>query len=296
MTRRTRASHHLQLMPNVRPDRIATLFFFHPLRRLLGRKSTGIPILMYHSISNNAERCRNPYFHTCTAPRVFREHLSLLARNGYQTIGLAEAVRQLETGASAAQNEVVLTFDDGYADFHAEAFPILAQFGFTATVFLPTAYIGDTPREFSRTTCLTWTQVRELAKAGVEFGSHTVTHPQLRDLPPGEIRRELRDSKREMEDRLGDAVDSFSYPYKFPEPDRTFRTMLRETLVEAGYQNGVTTILGTADSASDRLFLGRLPVNSSDDEALLTAKLQGGYEWLHAAQLASKLAATRMAS
>ena len=179
-------------MPEFRPDRLATLYFFHPLQRILSRSPAGIPILMYHSISDRPAAHRSAYFHTCTAPRVFREHLSLLAGNSYKTIGLAEAVRKLEQGTGTAEKLVALTFDDGFADFYTEAFSTLSAFGFTATVFLPTDYIGDSPREFKGTNCLTWSQVRELQRAGVEFGSHTVTHPQLTTLPVVDVRRELR--------------------------------------------------------------------------------------------------------
>jgi peptidoglycan/xylan/chitin deacetylase (PgdA/CDA1 family) len=158
-------------------------------------------------------------------------------------------------------------------------------------MFLPTAYIGDTPGQFNGTTCLTWSQVRELHAAGIEFGSHTATHPQLTTLPAQDIEREIVSSKREIEDRLGAPVASFSYPYRFPEPDRAFRRGLRDTLMRAGFENGVTTIVGTADSVSDPLFLERIPVNSSDDGAFLTAKLGSGYDWLHGLQYASKLRA-----
>jgi peptidoglycan/xylan/chitin deacetylase (PgdA/CDA1 family) len=276
-------------MQALRPDRIATLYFFHPLRRLLGREAVGIPILMYHSISDGSEPRRNAYFHTRTSPRVFWEHLSLLAREGYKTIGLGEAVRKLKQGAGGDEKLVVLTFDDGFADFYTEAFPALNTFGYTATMFLPTAYIGDSPREFNGTTCLTWNQVRELHGTGIEFGSHTVTHPQLTTLPASDIEREVLSSKREIEDRLGAPAVSFSYPYRFPETNRAFRQTFRETLRRAGYESGVSTIIGTADSASDPLFLERVPVNSGDDGAFFAAKLQRGYEWLHGLQYASKL-------
>jgi len=250
---------------------------------------------MYHSISENTELHKNPYFRTCTHPLAFREHIELLARQGYNTIGLGEATRRLEEGTRTPKKLVVLTFDDGYGDFYTEAFPILSRYEYTATVFLPTAYIGDNPRKFKETSCLTWSRVRELQKAGIEFGSHTVTHPQLTTLPTAEIRRELQSSKDEIEERLGVHAPSFSYPYAFPEADRCFRQRLRDMLLRAGYRNSVSTIVGMADSASDLLCLERIPMNSSDDDAFFTAKLQGGYDWLHAFQLASKLATPRRA-
>jgi len=211
----------------IRPDRLATLYFFHPLRRLLRRTPAGIPILMYHSISENPETHKNPYYHTCTSPRVFRQQMEFLSRNGYKTVSLGEAVRKLEVGqpfqaadplssGSSGAPLVVLTFDDGFADFYTEAFPALSAFGYAATVFLPTAYIGDTTRKFNGIACLTWSQVRELRQAGVEFGSHTLTHPQLRELSAAGVDRQLRLSKEQIEDRLGTRVASFSYPYAFP--------------------------------------------------------------------------------
>jgi peptidoglycan/xylan/chitin deacetylase (PgdA/CDA1 family) len=279
----------------IRPDRFATLYFFHPLQLILRRAPAGIPILMYHSISENPESHKNPYYHTCTSPQVFRQHVDFLASNGYNTISLGEAVRKLENGAQTTEKLVVLTFDDGFEDFYTEAFPALCASRYTATVFLPTAYIGDSPREFKGTPCLTWGEIRELRKAGVEFGSHTVTHPQLRELPAAGIEQELVSSKQEIETRLGAPVASFSYPYAFPEADHTFRQRLHDMLVQAGYENAVSTIVGTADSSSHRLFLERIPVNSGDDDAFLAAKLRGGYEWLHAFQLASKLRVTATA-
>ncbi len=131
-----------------------------------GPRRPGIPILMYHSISQGGEAGRNSYFRTRTDPRVFSKHVAFLAANGYRTIGLGEAVRQNEATTPNAEKAVVLTFDDGFEDFYTEAFPILSTFGYTATVFLPTAYIGAVPRRFNGTMCLTWSQVRELQKAG----------------------------------------------------------------------------------------------------------------------------------
>jgi peptidoglycan/xylan/chitin deacetylase (PgdA/CDA1 family) len=154
---------------------------------------------------------------------------------------------------------------------------------------LPTAYIGDTASKFKGIECLTWSQIRELHKVGVHFGSHTVTHPQLRSMKTEDVRTEVRASKATIEDKLSAPVKSFAYPFAFPETDRVFRQRLRAILVEAGYEFGVSTILGTADRTDDRFFMKRLPMNSSDDLRFFGAKLEGAYDWLHTLQYVRKL-------
>jgi peptidoglycan/xylan/chitin deacetylase (PgdA/CDA1 family) len=215
--------------------------------------------------------------------------MTFLAHSSYETISLSEAVRRLEAGTEDTRRSVVVTFDDGFQDIYTEAFPALQQLGFTATVFLPTAYIGGPTREFKGTRCLTWSEAKEMHKAGIDFGSHTVTHPQLTSLDAESVQREVRSSKDTIEDKLGARVVSFSYPFAFPEADAAFRLRLRGMLLEADYKNGVSTMIGTASPSSDRLFLERLPVNWADDLRLFDSKLQGAYDWLHGLQRLKKV-------
>lgn len=273
-----------------RLDRLATVYALHPLRQWVApRPASHIPILMYHSVSEQKSGGRHPYFETTTAPQVFAEHMTFLKEAGYQTVRLNEAVSQIEPGKQASKPRVVLTFDDGFQDFYTHAFPILQEHQFTATVFLPTRYIAEERRQFKSWHCLTWSEVRELHKAGVTFGSHTANHRQLKSLERHEVEEELRCSKETIEDQLGHSVESFSYPFAFPETDRMFQGKLRELLVAQGYKTGVTTILGIVKSSSDQFFLPRLPVNSWDDLRLLRAKLNGAYDWLYYFQYAAKL-------
>ena len=179
---------------------------------------------------------------------------------------------------------VAITFDDGYRDFYRNAFPVLSQFGFSATVFLPTAYIGENTQQFKGRDCLTWSEVRELQKYGISFGSHTVTHPQLSRLGRDAIQKEMVNSKSTIEERTGTAVDSFAYPYAFPQTDTEFKKTLGRSLRCAGYHNGVCTIVGRGGSASNPFFMERLPINSFDDSALFAAKLTGAYDWVSRCQ------------
>src|SRR5271165_2102083 len=244
---------------------------------------------MYHSISEATEKRAHPYYWTATTPAIFADHMRHLYEQNYTTVSLQDAVRRIETHSVKREKVVVLTFDDGYREFYTRAFPTLSRYGFSATVFLPTAYIGEMSRRFNGVDCLTWNQVLDLSRAGIHFGSHTVTHPQLRSLRAEAIRDEVRCSKETIEEKLGGPVRSFAYPYALPETDRAFRRGLRGILEEAGYEAGVSTIIGTADQTGDKFFMKRLPANSADDSRLFEAKLAGAYDWLHALQYAWKL-------
>jgi len=254
---------------------------------------------MYHSLSEDTETGVHPYYRTATSPHRFASQIKYLHDNGYRTASLTEIVGQLQGRAAVAGKSVVITFDDGYHDFYHHAFPTLNQYGFSATVFLPTAYIGESPVSFKGTDCLTWGEVRELSRRGILFGSHTVTHPQLHELSISKIQEEIANSKNTIEEKLGCAVDSFAYPYAFPQTDTDFKKMLRDSLGQAGYQNGVCTTVGRANRKSEPLFMERLPVNSCDDPALFEAKLAGAYDWIARVQYFTKLVkatSTRLSS
>jgi peptidoglycan/xylan/chitin deacetylase (PgdA/CDA1 family) len=263
---------------------------------LASEKQLSIPILMYHSITDQDESAVHSYYRTTTSPDKFAAQLRYLRGEGYSSCNLASVMNHLQTEASICEKLVVITFDDGYSDFYRHAFPFLQQYGFSATVFLPTAYIGENPISFKRKDCLTWAEVRELHKFGILFGSHTVTHPQLRELSVRSINDEVVNSKKTIEEKLGCSADSFAYPYAFPQTDIDFKEMLRDTLREAGYQNGVCTVVGRANHRSEPLFLERLPVNSCDDNSLFDAKLNGAYDWISTSQYISKMVRSRLRS
>lgn len=264
-----------------RLDRLATLYFTGPLQQLLGRKDgSRIPILMYHSVSDHLFGKSHPYYQINTSPSVFAQQMKWLHDAGYSTLSLSGLHQAIEEG-NVPPRTAVITFDDGYRDFVTEAFPPLRRYGFTATVFLATNRIQDTPARIEGVDYMTWREVREYHELGIEFGSHTVSHPDLRSLGPEEIDYEVCFSKESIEDQLGAAVRTFAYPFAFPEEDRSFVRFLEDLLKSHGFESAVSTILGRARGNDDRFFLPRLPINSWDDRALFHAKLEGSYDWLH---------------
>lgn len=269
-------------------DRLATVSIVSPISRLFARqKKLGIPILMYHAVGDGCSD-QHPYYEINVRPKIFADHVRQLHDEGYVAVSLDQALHLLRTGGSTSKKTVVITFDDGYRDFYQAAFPILAEYSFTATVFLVTGEIADQRKYFKDRPCLTWSEIDELQKNGISFGSHTATHPRLTSLSGSDLDKEIAQSKDAIETRIGVAVRSFSYPYAFPEATSDFVNRLRETLAIYGYENGVTTILGTAHSGSDPFFLPRLPINTWDDPQFFQAKLEGHYDWLHSAQYLAK--------
>ena len=269
-------------------DRFLTLYLCSPVAQLMGRDNrTCVPILMYHSISPNLFGLSHPYYQINTTPEMFSTQMRWLRNAGYSSLDLSEMVDGLSNGKDM-RKKVVVTFDDGYRDVLTDGLPIMKQCGFTATIFLATDRIHETPMCFEGVDYLAWEDVRELHKEGMSFGSHTVTHPDLRSMGPEQIDYELGYSKEVIEQKLGIAVESFSYPFPFPEEDRDFTRFLGDTLENHGFKNGVSNVIGRAQHDNNPYFLPRLRVNSWDTPELLKAKLLGGYDWMHWLQLVKK--------
>jgi len=299
----------------MRLDRFLTLNLSRPLIHLRERSCDfRIPILMYHSIAEDVDDNVHPYYRTVTTPQTFEAHMEFLRETGRRVLTLSGALRLFQSisgelpdqsispadllqptlSPEYSRHPVVVTFDDGLRDFYTTAFPILERFGFGATVFLASGLIDKT--FLTGRECLRTQEVRELVREGIEFGSHTANHPQLRELSRAAILHELSDSKQIIENTTGSEVSLFSYPYRFPEEDKEFTKALGSLLTEQGYSAGVTTVIGLSKCSDNPLFLRRLPVNEADDRQFLRAKLEGAYDWLHFVQLTYKRLRRRFGS
>lgn len=266
-----------------RLDRHLSVYWVAPMRNAtaaLRRRRPEIPILMYHSVSDDPETGVGPYYRLATPPALFRDHLSILDDAGYSVVSLREAVAALGRPTPSPVKHAVITFDDGFRDFLTDAWPALARRSFGATVFLPTQYIDAPRRSFAGRECLEWSEVLELRRAGIDFGSHTVSHPKLEQLSETDLEGELARSRDCLEQRLSEKVDLFCHPYAFPAGNRAYVERFRATLLRTGYSIATTTNVGRADERSDPLMLPRLPVNGADDRRLFAAKLDGAYDWI----------------
>lgn len=178
----------------------------------LGSGTNSVAILTYHSIDASGSV-------VSVAPRRFSEQMRCLAESGWRGISLREAMAHHSANDSWPSRVVVLTFDDGYRNFFESALPVLSQQGFAATVFLVSGHIGGRndwetpPQRLGSHPILSWQQAAEMSDAGIEIGSHTKSHPDLRHLPVEKIEYEIRASKEEIENHIGGPVQSFAYPF-----------------------------------------------------------------------------------
>jgi peptidoglycan/xylan/chitin deacetylase (PgdA/CDA1 family) len=189
---------------------------------------------------------------------------------------------------------VVLTFDDGFADFYEAALPILRQWHFTATLYLVTGYIGGPARWLWREGAadqriLAWEQILEIAGQGIECGAHSHTHSPLDLLPPAQQRDEAQRSKALLEARLGIPVTSFAYPYGY----YTKRT--RRIVREAGFLSSCAVGYRLSSSQDDIFALGRLKIARGTSVAMLARQLEGRRLPIAPALLAGRTHAWRLA-
>jgi peptidoglycan/xylan/chitin deacetylase (PgdA/CDA1 family) len=211
-----------------------------------------VPILMYHEIAPPTQtRSR-----LAVSPENFAAQLGYLRSAGFTPLTAAELSARLTTGAGRLPDRpVVLTFDDGYADFHRRAMPVLAQHGFTATLFVTTGWEQDADmRRSAPGRMLTRTQLAEVAAAGIELGAHTRSHPQLDLLPEPLVQEELGSSKRWLEDELGLAVTGLAYPFGYSS------ALVRQVARGLGYRYAHAVDNRTTDAEADLFLQPRLTI------------------------------------
>ncbi len=227
---------------------------------------------MYHSISKDT----NPKFKQFTvSPELFAEHMAYLHQHRYTPITVTQYVSaQYHGGDSLPERPVILTFDDGFADFYTEAFPLLKQYDFKATLYVTTGYVEGTStwlqreREMTRP-MLTWNQLREISLSGIECGGHSHTHPQLDTLTQYEAEREIVQSKRILESQLGDKVSTFAYPFGY------YTDSVRRQVQKAGYMSACAIKHAMSSETTDPFALARQMVRPETSVDILAGLLRG---------------------
>ena len=213
-----------------------------------------IPILGYHQFEDV------PSSQYAITPTVFQDQMEYLRSNGFHTISLGTLADYISGSIdSLPAKPVVITVDDGWRSGFINAVPILIEKGFTATFFVYTDFISSGPNSLS------WKDLKDLLKQNFDVGSHTKSHRHFLFLRKQstpleykeEILKELRDSKKHLENKLGISVTLFSYPYGI------YDSHLEESVREHGYRAAVTTNPGPNSKRSNSLRLSRFIIFGS---------------------------------
>lgn len=232
--------------------------------------TTSVPILMYHSVAEHPPAATR---RLSVSPEAFDEQVAYLVEHGFTGMTFSELADAFETGRALPKRPVVLTFDDGYADFASEAWPILQRHDFTATVFVTTGWMADAGshaagRPLDR--MLDRSQVRELAAWGIEIGAHTHSHPKLDELPAAAVRRELAECRALLEEYTGTPISTLAYPFGYS--SRRVRLAARA----AGFRHAAA-VRNLRATPSDNLFmLPRLTIRRSTSLTTFAEIMAGG--------------------
>jgi peptidoglycan/xylan/chitin deacetylase (PgdA/CDA1 family) len=248
------------------------------LRTVLGpfaarRPASGPRVVVYHSVDASGSVLS-------VSRDELRRQLATLKALGWRGLTLPEYLARA-AGAPGEAREVLITFDDGYENFYADAAPVLGELGLPATVFVVTDHVGGRPLWFARDRArierltaavgltgadraalaaladaplMSWAQARELARHGVDVASHSAAHAFLTTLSDAALAADLRRSRETLEDRLGVRGDALCYPYG--DEDERVRRAARE----AGFR--VAFAATAAGRPGDALAIGRSAMRS----------------------------------
>jgi peptidoglycan/xylan/chitin deacetylase (PgdA/CDA1 family) len=220
---------------------------------------TPVPILLYHSISSVATP---RYSRWAVRPETFAEQMSYLRDHRYTPITVSQlATAMLNDGVGLPQRPVVVTFDDGLADFYTGALPALQSHGFAATLYITTGFVEKTSRWLRRAgeserPMLTWAQIADISASGIECGAHSRTHRQLDILPVAVARDEIVRCKAELEQRLGRPVATFAYPHGY------YSGAVRCLVQQAGYSSACAVKHAISSMTDDRFAFARIVVEN----------------------------------
>jgi len=227
-----------------------------------------VPILMYHSVTPEVETG----YRLAVTPKTFERQMRFLKQNHYRIMPLEDIISLIKEKKKIPAKTVAITFDDGYEDNFTYAFPILKRYQLPATIFVIIQEIGR-PQDDR----LSWSQLKEMQDSGlITIGSHTIgPEPLINIKSENELRRQIFDSKKILEDRLGRPVDFFSYP------GGRFNQRIKDLVIAAEYKGAVATTPGKKYPRDDIFILKRLRISENNANLFIFwVEVSGYYKFI----------------
>jgi peptidoglycan/xylan/chitin deacetylase (PgdA/CDA1 family)/GT2 family glycosyltransferase len=230
-----------------------------PDRETLARLLYGTPILMYHAFAAQNEHASR----FVVSSDRFRRQLNWLRRRGFHVLGLDEYLSLRKEHRLPPRKSVVITIDDGYRDNATLAAPILQELGFPATIFPVSGLLGGTNRwsvgdALGERPLLSWDELKQVHRAGIGIGGHTVTHPRLTDLTPSEAGAEITASRDQLERALGARITMFAYPFGL------YDSRIEKLVEEAGFEASCSVRPGLNRARTPLFALRRTEIKGAD--------------------------------
>lgn len=244
-----------------------------------------VPVVMYHRVINSKE---NEGVHgTYIYADIFREHLKYLKDNNYEVITFRDLDKLSWRNRFNEQKKyIILTFDDGYVDNYELAFPILKEFGFKATIFL---MAESTYNEWDvkasnekKFPLMSKEMILEMQDYGIEFGAHTFNHPKINKINSEEIKHQVLDCKKILEEKIGKEIITFAYPYGI------LNEYAKQVAEEAGYTFAVATDSGTVCLSDDLYRIRRIAIFPNTNLRSFKRKVKGNYNFIKIKREAKK--------
>lgn len=198
---------------------------------------------MYHHIRNYADTTDTIGFNLSVTPERFKQQLDLIQSRGYTAITFADLANP-----NLPAKPIILTFDDGYQNFYDNAWPELKSHNMSAVSYV---IVNERGGDY-----MTAPEIKTISAAGIEIGSHTLSHPNLTKISANKVATELTESKASLESLLGRKVISFCYP------TGKYNLEIENIVQSNGYEYAVTTNNSLAKFGDDNFALSRYRVNA----------------------------------
>ena len=207
-----------------------------------------VPIVMYHSVNPNAK----PEKKLAVLTETFERQMHFLKSHHYNVLSLDSLAVLIKEKKKIPSKAIAITFDDGYKDNYIYAFPILKKYNLPATIFIITDLINRADK-------LSWDEIKEMQDSGIiAFGSHALgSEPLINIKSEQDLKKQIFDSKKILEEKLGCRINAFSYP------EGRFNERIKQLVMRAGYKLAVTTNPGKRFANDDIFALKRLRISAN---------------------------------
>jgi peptidoglycan/xylan/chitin deacetylase (PgdA/CDA1 family) len=207
-----------------------------------------VPIFVYHIVRTLAGYDDLMVRDYTVTPDVFDSEMSYIASHKYHAISFADLQNYLQNGTALPACPVIVSFDDGWKNQYAYAFPILKQYNIKATFFIIVGAVGK------KEVFMNWDDIKDLQAHGMTIGDHSWTHPLLATISdPAQLAHEITFSKQVLDEHLGTSSTVFAYPYG------SYNQQTIEAVKAAGFNVARTFSVGNTETLGDIYALKAIP-------------------------------------